>query len=116
MVISSVPTKPITRFGVVDCLVSESMTQVTSSDFLCDLDQSYHDRPQITQGPTNRRALSGYAAKSTPTGKTLQQFLQAYKIMPNDNTPLSLTPAEVMVARKIRSVFNKLLPKQTKPG
>ena len=35
--------------------------------------------------------------------------------MHNDNTPSSLPPAEVMFARKIRSVFDKLLPKQTKP-
>ena len=36
--------------------------------------------------------------------------------MPNDNTPLSLTPADVVFARKIRYVFSKLLPKQTRPG
>ena len=34
----------------------------------------------------------------------------------NNNTPSSLPPAEVMFVRKIRSVFDKLLPKQTKPG
>ena len=31
-------------------------------------------------------------------------------------TPSSLPPVEVKFACKIRSVFNKLLPKQTKPG
>ena len=33
---------------------------------------------------------------------------------PNPNTPLAVSPAETMFARKIRSVFNKLLPKQNK--
>ena len=46
--------------------------------------------------------------------KALQQFLQVYRITPNPNTPLAVSPAETMFARKIRSVFNKLLPKQNK--
>ena len=36
-------------------------------------------------------------------------------ITPNPNTPLAVSPAETMFARKIRSVFDKLLPKQNKP-
>ena len=41
--------------------------------------------------------------------------LYLYRITPSDNTPSSLPPARVIFARKIRSVFSKLLPKQTKP-
>ena len=46
--------------------------------------------------------------------KALQQFLQVYRITPNPNTPRAVSPAETMFARKIRSVFDKLLPKQNK--
>ena len=53
-------------------------------------------------------------ASGTPTDKALQQFLQVYRITPNPNTPLAVSPAETMFIRKIRSVFDKLLPKQNK--
>ena len=53
-------------------------------------------------------------ASGTPTDKALQQFLQVYRITPNPNTPLAVSPAETMFARKIRSVFDKLLPKRNK--
>ena len=114
------------RFGVVDCLVSDNGTQFTSGDFkdFCDTFQIDH----ITIPPYHPRS-NGQAerfvdtlktalkkAKGTPTEKALQQFLQVYRITPNENTPSSLSPAEVMFARKIRSVFDKLLPRQTKPG
>lgn len=55
-------------------------------------------------------------AYGTPKEKALQQFLQVYRIMPNVNAPASLSPAEIMFARKVTSVFDKLLPKQTKQG
>ena len=48
--------------------------------------------------------------------KAFQQFLQVYKIMPNMKTPASQSPAEVMFARRIRSVYDKLLPKQIRPA
>ena len=53
-------------------------------------------------------------ALGTPTDKVLQQFLLVYRIPLNPNTPLAVSPAETMFARKIRSVFDKLLPKQNK--
>ena len=59
-----------------------------------------------------KRALK--KASGTPTDKALQQFLQVYRITPNPNTPLAVSPAETMFARKIRSIFNKLLLKQNK--
>ena len=49
-------------------------------------------------------------SRGTLTGKALQQFLQVYIIMPIDITPSSLPPAEVMFARKIRFVIDKLSP------
>ena len=59
---------------------------------------------------TLKRALK--KARSTPTGKALQQFLQVYRITPNNKRTIFITPAEVMFVCKIRSVFHKLLPKQ----
>ena len=53
-------------------------------------------------------------ASGTPTDKAPQQFLQVYRIPTNPNTPLAVSPAETMFARKIRFVFDKLLPKQNK--
>ena len=54
-------------------------------------------------------------ASGNRTDKALQQFLQVgHRIKPNPNTPLAVSPAETMFARKVRSVFDKLLPKQNK--
>ena len=61
-----------------------------------------------------KRALKKTSA--TPTERALQQFLQVYRIIPNNKTPASQSPAGVMFARRIRSVYDKLLLKQTKPG
>ena len=41
---------------------------------------------------------------------SLNELLKKYRY----NTPLAVSPAETMFARKIRSVFDKLLPKQNK--
>ena len=63
---------------------------------------------------TLKRALK--KAKGTPTDKALQQCLQVYRITPNANTPAELPSAQIMFARKVRSVFGKLLPRQIKPS
>ena len=114
------------RFGLVDCLVSDNGTQFTSTDFqeFCETflikhitTPSYHPR---SNGQAERfvdilkRALR--KACGTPTEKALPQFLLIYRITPNVNTPSSLSPAEIISAPKITSVFDKFLPKQTKQG
>lgn len=112
------------RFGVVDCLVTDNGTQFTSADFqeFCETFQVKHIKSPPYHPRSNgqaerfvdtlKRALR--KAYDVPTEKALQQFLQVYRITPNSTTPSALSPAEVMFARKIRSVFDKLLPKQTK--
>ena len=112
------------RFGVVDCLVSDNGTQFTSGDFKEFMDTfqvnnittpTYHPRSNGQAErfvDTLKRALK--KAKDTPSDKALQQFLQVYRITPNDNTPSQMSPAEAMFARKIRPVFEKLLPRQVK--
>ena len=42
--------------------------------------------------------------------KELQEFLFIYRITPNRNTNASMSEAELMFARKIRSIFDKLIP------
>ena len=112
------------RFSVVDCVVSDNGSQFTSAEFkeFCKIFQIKHiTTPQYhprSNGQSERfvetlkRALK--KASGTPTDKALQQFLQVYRITPNPNTPLAVSPAETMFARKIRSIFDKLLPKQNK--
>ena len=112
------------RFGVVDCVVSDNRSQFTSTEFkeFCKIFQikhittpKYHPR---SNGPAERFVdtlkRAPKKASGTPTDKALQQFLQVYRITPNPNKPLAVSPAEMIFARKIRSVFDKLLPKQNK--
>ena len=40
----------------------------------------------------------------------LQEFQSIYRITPNPNTNANMFPAELMFARKIRSIFDKLIP------
>ena len=109
------------RFGVVDCVVSDNESQFTSVKFkeFWEIFQIKHRN--ITQVQTAKaerfvdmlkRAFK--KASGTQMDKALQQFLQVFRITPNPNTPLAVSPAETMFARKIRPVFDKLLAKQNK--
>ena len=109
------------RFRVVDCLLSDNGTQFTSGDFKSSwrtskwtTSQLQHTTPAERFMDTLKKTLK--KAKDTPSGKALPQFLQVYRITPSENTPSQMSPAEVMFARKIRSVFDKLLPKKVKPA
>ena len=66
----------------------------------------------IKKGVSLKRALKN--ALGTSTDRALQQFLQVYRITPNPNTPMGRSPAETMFARKVKSVFDKLIPQQAK--
>ena len=46
--------------------------------------------------------------------KSLENFLSVYRITPNPNTNAGLSPAELMFARKIRSVFDRILQNTNK--
>ena len=108
------------KFGVVDTIVSDNGTQFTSKEFdhFCSTFQVEHKRippyhPRSnglaeTFVDTLKRALK--KARGTPTKKGLQLFLQVYRITPNKSAPSALSPAEIMFARRIRSVFDKLIP------
>ena len=114
------------RFGIVDSIVADNRSQFTSKDFkdFCEIYQIKHITTALFHPQSNgqaerfmdtlKRALK--KASTKPMEKALQQFLQVYKITPNMKTPASQSPIEVMFARLIRSVYDKLFPKQTKPA
>ena len=116
------------RFGVVDSWVSDNGSQFVSGKFrdFCERYQiehitipPYHPR---SYGQANRQVLwilwreLWKKARATPTEKALQQFLEVYRITPNNKTPASQSPAEVIFTHQIQSIYDKLLLKQTKPG
>ena len=76
----------------------------------------------IIQGPTDKPSTSLIRWKEPRRNPVAYPQVKSnsssfrYMDTPNNNTPSSLPPAELMYARKIRSMFDKLLPKQTKPG
>ncbi|XP_029656486.1 uncharacterized protein K02A2.6-like [Octopus sinensis] len=58
---------------------------------------------------TFKRALRK-ANKEATDEVALQQLLKIYRVIPNPNTPAGSSPAELMSTRKVKSVFDKLLP------
>ena len=59
--------------------------------------------------------LQGFKKGTSYTdSRALQQFLLVYRITPNPNTPMGCSPAETMFARKVKSLFDKLIPGQAK--
>ena len=68
----------------------------------------------VTIAPYHRRS-NGQAEQfvDTFTEAELQQFLQVYQLTSNKNAHSAMTPTE-MFARKIRPVFDKLIPQRKK--
>ena len=112
------------QFGGVDSVASYNGSQFTSAEFkeFCEIFQIKHiTTPQYhlrSNGQAERSAdtlkWALKKASGTPTDKELKQFLQVYRITPNPNTPLVVSPTETMLARKIKSIFDKLHLKQNK--
>ena len=108
------------RFGVV----SDNGSQFTSVEFkeFYEIFQIKHiTTPQYhprSNGQaecfvnTLKRALQ--KTSDTLTDKALRQYLQVYRLTPNPITPLAVSPADTMFARKRRFIFKKLLSKQNK--
>ena len=48
------------------------------------------------------------------TKSAFQQFLPVYQLTPNKNKPSAMIHAKTIFGRKIRSVFDKLIPKKKK--
>ena len=100
-------------FGVLHCIVTDNGSQFMPIDTIA----RYHPRSNGQAErfvDTLKRALK--KPRDTPTDKSIQQFLQVYRVTPYNNAPSAMTPAEVMFVRKIKSLFDKLLPNQSKHG
>ena len=114
------------RFGVPKTIVSDNGTQFTSKEFqeFCKALSIEHLTTAIYHPRSNglaerfvdtfKRALKKHQGMDTTDEKSLENCLSLYRITPNPNTNASLSPAELMFARKIRSVFDRILPSTTK--
>ena len=109
------------RSGLLETIVSDNGTPFTSKEFekFCKLLSinylklaPYYPR---SNGLMERfidvfkRAIkkaNGIKAEN----EELQEFLSIYRITPNPNTNANVSPAELMFARKIQSIFDKLIP------
>lgn len=113
------------RFGVVNTIVNDNATMFTGKEFkdYCDslaiehvTTPTYNPRSNGQEErfvDTFKRALRKNNGIDTEE-KSLQKFLAVYMITPNQNTNANLSPAEIMFARKIRSVFDRMLPNKKK--
>ena len=113
------------RLGVPNTIVSDNGTMFTGCKFrfYCDSLAIEH----ITT-PTYNPRSNGQAERFVDTfkrtlkkakgfnteEKNIQTFLMVCRITPNQNIKGKLLPAEIMYARKIRSVFDRLLPNRKK--
>ena len=112
------------KFDILDTIVSNNGTQFTAKEFkdFCKAFSIVHitTAPYHSQsnGQTERFVDTfKQALKKTDGNKFIDdipQFLKVYRVTPNPSTNSGFSQAELMFARKIRSVFDKLLPKENK--
>ncbi|XP_029644868.1 uncharacterized protein K02A2.6-like [Octopus sinensis] len=113
-----------TRYGVPNTIKSDNGTQFTVKEFerFCKLVQMkhrltppYHPRSNSTI-PSKERFVDTFKRTLKKTrwealeDRNMTKFLQVYRITPNPNAELGRSPTDLMFSRRIRSVFNKLLP------
>lgn len=112
------------RFGLPKTIVSDNDTQFTSKEFeeFCKALSIEHLTTAIYHPSSNglaerfvdmfKRVLRKHQGMDT-VEYSLEKFLSVYRITPNPKTNAGLSPAELMFARKIRSVFDRILPNAT---
>ena len=119
------PTKVLqelfARFGLPETIVYDNGTPFTSKEFenFCKLFSINHLKSAPYYPRWNwlverfidvfKRAIKKVNGIETEN-KELQEFLSIYRITPNPNTNANMSPAELIFVRKIRSVFDKLIP------
>ncbi|CAH8515513.1 unnamed protein product [Schistosoma bovis] len=115
-------------FGVPEILVTDNGTQFMSSAFkrFCNENGILHlqSPPYHPQSngqaerfvDTIKRALVKGGGEGVPE-QVINKFLMSYRVTPNPAVPEGKSPAECMFGRKIRTVFNSMLPprKTNKP-
>ena len=96
----------VSEFKVCDSLAIEHITTPTYNPRSNGQAERFVD--------TFKRALKKAKGFDTEE-KNIQTFLMVYRITPNQNIKnVNLSPAEIMYARKIHSVFDRLLPNRKK--
>ena len=108
------------RFGLTGTIVSDNDTPFTSKEFenfykLLSINH-LKSAPYLprSNGLVERfidvfkRAIKKANGIETKN-EVLQEFLSIYRITPNPNTNANMSPAELMFAMKIRSIFDKLI-------
>ena len=113
------------RFGWPETFVDDNGTPFTSKEFenFCKLVSINHLKSAPYYPRSNglverfidvfKRAIkkaNGIKAEN----EELQEFLSIYRITPNPNTNANMSPVELMFTRKIRSIFDKLIPSKKK--
>ncbi|KRY26536.1 Uncharacterized protein T01_4021, partial [Trichinella spiralis] len=109
------------RFGFPEVLVSDNGTQFTASEFtiFCAENGIRH----VTSAPyhaqsngqverfidTFKRALKKSTNDRRPQKDRLREFLMTYRITPHPST--KLTPSEMFLKRRIRTVFDLMFPR-----
>ena len=113
------------RLGVPNTIVGDNGMMFTGSEFkaYCDSLAVEHITTPTYNPRYNRQAewfLDTFKralkkAKGFDTEeKNIQTFLMVYRITPNQNIKGNSSPAKIMYARKIRSIFDRLLPNRKK--
>ncbi|XP_029639528.1 uncharacterized protein LOC115214468 [Octopus sinensis] len=113
------------KFSVPDTIVSDNGTQFVSSEFkrFYEIFTLEHKTKAPYQPKSNGRAKRSVDSfkralkkvnKEATDKVTIQQFLRVYRVTPNPNVPEGSSPAKLMFARKVKSVFDKLLPVKKK--
>ncbi|XP_014771418.1 uncharacterized protein K02A2.6-like [Octopus bimaculoides] len=102
-------------------IVSDNGTQFVSSEFrkFCEMFMVEHKMIAPYHPRSNgqaecfvdifKRALRK-ENKEVTDEVALQQFLRLYRVTSNPNTPEGSSPVELMFTRKVKLVFDKLLP------
>ena len=115
-------TELFARFGVPEMIVSDNGAQFTGSEFktFCKTLGIDYITTSLCHPKSNglaERFIDTFkrALKTNGTGTddgNIQQSFSIYRITPNPNGISGISPAELIFSRKIRSLFNRLLPKK----
>ena len=108
-------------FGVPETLVTDNGSQFAAESFkhFCKANGITHLRSPPYHPQSNgqaerfvdtfKRALLKGGGEG-PTEQVITKFLTSYRSTPNPNVPDGKSPAEVMFGRRVRTVFNAMLP------
>ncbi|CAH8448460.1 unnamed protein product [Schistosoma curassoni] len=108
-------------FGVPQTLVTDNGSQFTAESFkhFCNVNGIVHIRSPPYHPQSNgqaerfvdtlKRALLKGGGEGT-TGQVIAKFLTSYRSTPNPNVPDGKSPAEAMFGRRIRTIFDAMLP------